>query len=191
MSTSRYIPFVQQPYCCVAACLQMVMYRHDIPLISQEALAYDMGLTVPEEDAGLFAKVRTGEKPASGWGTQIQKPEYDINVVLAKHNIPLSVEIDTSVLTEELLQAKLQAIQDKDGDALLCFDYRVLWGGEPGQGHVCVFDRIDGNDIWIVDPERNVPKNRKTSISHLAKAMNFHGPENTCGIWEIKALISS
>lgn len=144
-----------------------------------------MGLTVPEKDAGLFTKVRTGERPASGWGTQIQKPEYDINKVFSAHDIPLSANVDTGPFTLDSLRQRLDDIQKQDGDALLCFDYRVLWGGTPGQGHVCVFDHIDGDDVWMVDPWPDVPKLRKASLQNLAKAIDFHGAHNTCGVWEI------
>lgn len=81
IANSRYIPLTQQPYCCVPACFQMIMYRHGIPLVPQEELAYELGLIVPEKDTYLFGKVRSGEKPSSGWGTQIQKDEYDPNKV--------------------------------------------------------------------------------------------------------------
>ncbi len=46
---SRYIPFSQQPYCCVPTSIQMVMYRHNIPLVPAEELGYHLGLTVPKD----------------------------------------------------------------------------------------------------------------------------------------------
>lgn len=63
---SRYIPFTQQEYCCVPACIQMVMYKNSIPLVSQEDIGNALGLTVPEEDAYLFKSPQTGEKPRAG-----------------------------------------------------------------------------------------------------------------------------
>src|SRR5690348_16786908 len=90
--TSRYIPFTQQPYCCVGACLQMVMYRRGIPLLPQEDISYAFGLTVPAADAHLFKKVYTGPKPASGWGTRIEHPDFEINKALQALKIPLKVD---------------------------------------------------------------------------------------------------
>lgn len=182
---SRYTPFVQQKYCCVAACLQMVMYRHGVPLIAQEDLAYELGLTVPEENVHLYARVRTGEKPKAGWGTQIQAPKYEVNKALRKLNIPLRVAIKTDIKSEYELRDILDSIQKSDGDALVCFDYGVLWNLDKRGGHVCVFDWLENKDIWLVDPEYNVPKYRKTNLSQMYKAINFHGTKNICGIWVI------
>src|SRR4051812_21672916 len=112
---SRYVPFTQQKFCCVPTCLTMVMYRHGIPLQPAEDIAYALGLTVPEEDVWLFDRVRTGERPSAGWGTQIYKPEFEINKVLGEIKIPLHVDVDTEIKSVEELKTKLQAVQDADG----------------------------------------------------------------------------
>jgi hypothetical protein len=184
---SRYIPFVQQPYCCVAACFQTVLYKRGIPLLPQEVLAYEMGLTVPKEEAHLFTKVRTGPKPASGWGTQIQKKQFNPNTVFPKLRIPLRIEQSfiKDFKSQDGLRALLRDIQKNDGDALLCFDYGRLWDLPKRGGHVCVFDRIEGDEVYLVDPEKNVPKSRKTSIEKLFNAMDFHGDDNATGVWRI------
>lgn len=188
---TRYIPFTQQRYCCVPACLMMVMYRHEIPLIPQEDLAYALGLTVPSEDMHLFEKARTGKRPSAGWGTRIYEPEFEINAVLKSLGIPMQVDVDTHIDSKETLREKLQKVQDEDGDALLCFDFGVLWQLDVKAGHVCIFDRLEGDDVWIIDPERNEPKRRKTTIAQLYKAMDFHGPHNSCGVWKVKLLLKT
>lgn len=187
MQQTRYIPFTQQPYCCVPACFQMVMYRQGIPLVAQEDLAYAMGLTVPEKDAHLFGNVRTGDMPSSGWGTQIQKEAYHPNAVFPKMGIPLKLEqyFTRDFKDEAGLKYLLQSIQDEDADALLCFDYGKLWDLPKTGGHVCVFDRIEGDTVYIVDPERNVPKYRRVAIGKLFQSMDFHGDENSTGVWRV------
>lgn len=184
---SRYIPFTQQRYLCVPTCLQMIMYRHGIPLQSAEDIGYALGLTVPEDDLRLFSegKARTGERPSAGWGTQIYKPEFEINKVLRSLDIPLHVDVDTDVTSPQNLRGKLQKVQDADGDALVCFDWGKLWDRDERAGHLSVFDRLDGEDIWIVDPERNSPKHRKVSLQKLYEAIRFHGPKNSAGVWVI------
>lgn len=188
MKNKKYIPFTQQPYCCVSACLQMVMYRHDIPLVEQEDLAYELGLIVPKEDAILFQKVRTSEKrPISGWGTQIQNPKYEINKVLSKLGIRLRVNAMTDIDSIEQLRQILSEVIEYDKDALLCFDYGTLWQLEYSNGgHVCVFDKLEGDTVWLVDPERNVPKSRKVDIHQLYKAIISHGRENMTGVWIVQ-----
>lgn len=183
--THRYVPFVQQPYCCVAACFQIVMYKHGIPLIPQEELAYEMGLVVPEKDMQLFNKVRTGEKPSSGWGTQIQKEEYSPNKLFQRLNVPLQFSrlSNKDLKDADGLRKLLEEIEKEDKDALLCFDYGRLWDVPSNGGHVCVFDRIEGDEVHIIDPERNVPKYRTATLSRLFDAMDFHGEHNATGVW--------
>lgn len=185
--SSRYIPFVQQPYCCVPACFQIVMYRLGIPLQPQDVLAYEMGLTVPEKDISLFTNALTGEKPSSGWGTQIQREQFHPNKIFPKLGIPLKIEQSfiKDFKDRNGLKDLLLTIQQNNGDALLCFDYGKLWSLPRKGGHVCVFDCIDGDDVYIIDPEKNVPKYRKTTIEQLFKAMNFHGDDNSTGVWRI------
>lgn len=186
MQHGRYIPFTQQRYCCVPACLQMVMYRHGIPLLPQEDMAYALGLTVPKEDAHLFNQVRTGKRPSAGWGTRIYEPEFEINKVLKEIRIPLCVDVDTNIRTLDELRVKLQAVQDADGDALICFDYGTLWDEDIRSGHVCVFDRLEGDAVWIVDPTATAgPKHRKADLHKLLKAIDFHGSHNSCGVWTV------
>lgn len=182
---SRYVPFTQQRYCCVPTCLQMVMYRLDIPLRSQDELGYALGLTVPEDEAHLFERVHIGPRPSSGWGTQIQNPKYEINKALHSLSLPLKVDVDTDVSSVKDLRAKLRAVQAADGDALVCFNMGKLWDNAPHTGHVTVFDRLDGDDVWLVDS--NSPKFRRVDIHRLYDAMHYHGPANMGGIWYVTA----
>jgi len=163
----------------------MVMYKHSIPLVPQEEIAYELGLIVPKKDAYLFAKVRTGKQPSAGWGTQINKPEFAINKVFPELGIPISMQRLTTkdFRSPDELGKLLQDIQSKDGDALLCFDYGKLWSLDFRGGHVCVFNSVDGNEVTIVDPERNVPKLRTTTLDKLYLAMDFHGEHNSTGVW--------
>jgi len=180
---SRYVPLTQQRYCCVPTSLLMVMYRHGLPLLPQDELGYALGLTVPEEDVSLFSKARTGMKPLSGWGTQIQNPKFEINKVLASLDIPLQVDVRKDIKSIAELRKMLETIAKKDGDALLCFDYGMLWNEDRRGGHVAVFDHLEGGDVWIVDPLPNVPKLRRASLTQLFRAIDFHGPQNSCGVW--------
>lgn len=166
----------------------MIMYRRGIPLISIESLGYALGLTVPVEDVYLFDEARTGDQPSAGWGTRINEPEFEVNKVLDELQIPLEVTVDKSIASMEDLRVKLQSVQDMDGDALICFDYGILWNLNIRSGHVCVFHGLDGDDVWLIDPERNVPKNRKVSLEQLYRAIDFHGPVNSCGVWQVNRI---
>jgi hypothetical protein len=67
-TTSRYIAFTQQPYCCVPTSITMIMYRNDIPLVPIEELGYLLGMTVPPEEEEYFYNVRVSDSPPSSSG---------------------------------------------------------------------------------------------------------------------------
>lgn len=110
---SRYIPFTQQPSHCVPTCIQMVMYRNNIPLLPAEEIGYHLGLVVRPDQSNLFSNVRTAiDAPSSaGYGIQIHLPEYEPDVAFAHMGIPLhfSVEPIKSFSSAEELRARLNA----------------------------------------------------------------------------------
>lgn len=158
----------------------------------QEDLANALGLVVPQKDAGLFRNAKTAEKPPkSGWGTQIQNEEYNPNNVFPTLSIPLKMKRYSiaEIENEANLTRLLEGIQERDEDALLCFDYGRLWDIKPSNGgHVCVFDFIKDGYIYMVDPERNVPKFRKVKTRKLLNSVNFHGDNNATGVWVFSKL---
>lgn len=185
---SRYIPFTQQSYCCVPTSIQMIMHRNGLPLVPAEEIGYHLGLTVPPEDAGLFYKVRVSETPpvASGYGTQIQLPEYEPNRTFEALNIPLRFTemLSSEILDENELVKLLQGIEESDGDALLCFNHGVIRGEyQPNTGHVVVFDKIVDGQVRIVDASPRNPKWKLIEPSLLFSAIQQHGDENAGGIW--------
>lgn len=189
----RYIPLTQQEYCCVPTCMQMVMYKHGIPLVPAEELGYHLGLVVPPEKARLFIKVRTSETPpASGYGTQIYLPEYEPNKAFKKLGIPLSFSMKpiTEIKTAEQLLEELETAESKDKDVLLCFNHGALID-DPSRdwGHLCVFDRMVDGQIRIIDPSPNQPKWRLVSAEKMLEAMKIHGKRKTAaGLWYLENL---
>jgi len=187
---SRYIPFTQQPSCCVPACISMIMYKRGIPLIPQEELGYYLGLVVSKENEHFFYKLRAGKRPVSGYGTQIYKDEYNPNNVFPKLGIPLEMifhPIDEFKDVKELENFISQQIK-KDADMLICFDHGELKGSHEQGGHVCVIDRIflKNGEIRLIDPQRNQPKWRTVKAEDLYKAMKFHGSDKMSGVWEFE-----
>ncbi len=185
---SRYVPLTQQSSCCVPTSIQMIMYRNGIPLIPAEELGYHLGLTVPPEEKHLFYDVRTSEKPPSdaGYGTQIFRPEYDPNVVFDHFNIPLKyhIKLAKDIRDEDELLKLLKEIEEKDGDALLCFNHGVIRGKfEPHSGHVVVFDKVIDGQVRLVDASPNQPKWRLVELSLLFDAIKHHGNASSGGIW--------
>jgi hypothetical protein len=46
----------------------------------------------------------------------------------------------------------------EDSDILISFAYEELRDVEGESGHVCVFDKIIDDTVWMRDPEQAVPK---------------------------------
>lgn len=95
MKMKKYLPITEQPYCCVPACIQMILLRRNMRLISQEEIGYDLGLIVPQKYKSLFKKVQMGKKPKAGWGTQTGKPVYSINNFFRKNKINLKKNVSS------------------------------------------------------------------------------------------------
>lgn len=186
---SKYIPLTQQKYCCVPTCVQMVMYRHGIPLIPAEELGDHLGLIVPEEYSKFFWNIRTGEKPKAGYGTRIGEEEFSLNNAFSKLNIPLKVEFklinefsDFSEFEKYLLKV------DDERDYMVCFSWGILYDEEYLGGHVCLLDKVlgDSDKIRLVDPEVKSSKWEVVDMKKLFDAMKKHGVENMAGFWELE-----
>lgn len=187
---SRYIPLTQQAACCVPTCLQMIMYKNDVPLMPAEELGYHLGLTVHPSRKHLFYNVRTAETPPpAGYGTQIYNPDYEPNKVFREIGVPLSLTILPS---DELggpdgLLEKLRSVEVENADAMLCFNHGALVDNpDMDWGHLCVFDRIIDGQIRIVDPSPEQPKWRLVTAEKLFAAMEKHGVKNSASVWLIK-----
>jgi len=182
---SRYIPFTQQPYCCVPACIQMVLYKNDLPLKSQEEIGNALGLRVRPESAHLFENVSTQEPKTGIWGTQIGNQRYEINDAFKNLGIPLAVTIQhiKDIKSADELEKMLYEVEQTGGDALVCYKYGVLWNTDSNSGHVSVFDRIIDGKIRLVDPEQQVPKLRLNDAGRLYEAMVEHKAAAVPGVW--------
>lgn len=192
---SRYVPLTQQRWCCVPTCIQMVMLRHEIPLLSAELIGYHMGLIIPEDAKGLFWNARTGQQPPAGYGTQAGKPQYGPNAVFKKLNIPLHMTwslISSFTSINEVISYLTERNQN-NCDTLVCFDWATLFDPSSNyhNGHVCVLDQIDleRNIIRLIDPDPYAPKWREVTIEALYTAMKFHGKEKSGGFWELTKMI--
>lgn len=185
---SRYIPFTQQPSCCVPTCIQMVMYRNSIPLRSAEEIGHHLGLIVSPEKSKLFHNVRTSaEPPAAGYGIQLHLPEFEPNAAFARMGIPLafSVEPVAKLSSADELLEKLRAIEEDDLDALVAFNLGALLGDKDliEAHHACVFDRIVDGQIRLIDPSFYAPKWRVFTVEQLFTAMKMHVSSDWGGIW--------
>lgn len=157
--------------------------------MEQETIGNALGLTVPQEDAHLFINPRIGDKPAAGWGTQIDKEDFSPNEAFRKLGIPLSMTtmfIDAFKSVDEV-EDYLIKHQNSDSDILVCYDYGALFETDSHSGHVNVFDSYNESNrtVILIDPEQRVPKYHHVSIDKLFDALVAHGKERSGGFWQI------
>jgi hypothetical protein len=187
-SDSRYVPLTQQPYCCVPTCIQIVMAKRRIPLISQEEIGYYLGLTVPKKDSKYFYSARIGKMPKAGYGTQIYKKKYSLNRAFNRLGIRLkaSYKLIDDFRTIDTFKKYLKSIEKLD--VLACFDYGALYNTDYHHGHVCVVDKVylNKHSVRLIDPEHNVPKWRTVTIRKLFESMKEHGTGKSAGFWELR-----
>ncbi len=182
----RYIPFSQQPYCCVPANLQMILYRRNLPLLSQEDIGYDLGLMVPEKYFDVFPRVRKWKKPSSGWGTQIEKEEFSLNNFFIKHNYPLRYQYFFPTMIENDLKNWMKQHIENGDDIIVCFHYKHLYKSGNDGWHVCLVEKIENEIITLIETEANLPKFRTVKFQDLLDSMIYHWAENSGGFWLIR-----
>lgn len=187
MPKSRYLPITQQPYCCVPACLQMVLHRRGLGLPTQEAIGKSLGLTVPRSDLRLLPHALTGDEPSSGWGTRVQDKGRSINDFFEASGYKLrEAYLDPDGLPDDL-PAWINNEIERGNDLLACFSYSAAFGGEGDNGHVCVVDSCDEDTVTLIDPWYLAPKFRSVTVERLTGAMSHHAKTNRAGFWVISS----
>ncbi|MBI3190259.1 C39 family peptidase [archaeon] len=170
-----YKPINQKRYCCVPACISMILHRRNINHGSQEEIGYDLGLVVP--------KVRTEKKPAAGYGTRIGTKKYSINSYFRKNNIDLKEKYFPAEITTDVKKFIIENLKNGN-DIIVCFNNKKLYGAGD-YGHISLIQSINNENIILIDPEKNMPKKRKVKLSKLVDAMKYHGKKNRGGFWII------
>jgi hypothetical protein len=197
---SRYIPFTQQPSCCVPACISMVMYRRGIPLLPLELLGWHLGVIISPENRELFWKARSGPKPISGWGTSgwgtyLSKGRHHPNRVFPRLQIPLEMifhPISSFTKKGSLRRFLIHAVE-KDLDCIVCYDTGVMHGRREHTGHACVLDRVypRRGTLRLIDPGRFCQKWTTVPLERLYRAMKSHGDEKFGGVWEFRSPVEA
>lgn len=185
MMEARYVPLVQQPYCCVPACIQMVLLRRRLQLLAQEEIGKELGLVVPKEYKKIFPTIKTKDKPSAGYGTQIHKTKYSLNSFFLKHRYHLKEEYYPLSRISNI-NNWLRNTLTKDNDIVVCFNYSKLYV-EEGEGHVSLINSISGNNLILIDPRYKSPKIRCVSLPKLIAAIKAHGEINRAGFWVISS----
>lgn len=183
----KYTKVTQKPYCCVGACLEMILRRLNMDTYDQEEIASDLGLVVPPEYASSFPHAMIGTKPTAGYGTQIQNPKFSINNFFRKHNIDLKESY--CFTTDFAIASKiLQDVNDKD-IMIICHCGTLYDNPEADWGHAVLLDHYDKNGDWsqVVIQENSEKRNLETVGLHkLLQAIAVYGESNGAGFYIIE-----
>lgn len=179
----KYKKVTQKPYCCVGACMEMILNRNNIVNNGQVDIAYQLGLTIPKEYKDEYPNAIIGKKPEAGYGTQIQKEEYSINNFFKQNNINL---IEEYFYIESLEEAKNFLNKNKDNDILICCHCATLYDSPlEDWGHMLLFENIINNEITILDPT-STRTYETVPFEKIIKAITVHGKNNGAGFYLIK-----
>jgi hypothetical protein len=151
-----------RPYYCVPSCIQMVLKRRNLPVVSLEEIGKNLGIIIP--GAGI-------KKPPYGWGTRLDIPRYSLNNFLEKENIPLkcskyhfnNISEFSQFVTYNLLKGK---------DILAIYRYGTLYHKNIPWGHASLIQSIKGTKIKLKDPNDNELKS--VTIDNLVEALVNH-----------------
>ena len=163
----------------------MILKRNNVSDKNQIEIAYDLGLTVPEEYREMYPNAIFGDKPSAGYGTQIQKTEYSINNFFETNNIRLYEEyyyIENENETKDFLENNV------DNDILVCCHCKTLYDAPHADwGHMLLFETIENDNVTLLDPgaKRNY---EIIPLSKLVRAITIHGKENGAGFYLIRKL---
>lgn len=181
----KYLKVTQKDYCCVGACLEMILKRHGITDYDQERIAYELGLIVPPHLASNFRYARTGKKPSAGYGTQIQEPQYSIGHFFKKHNLHFAQKY---YYITSIKEAEKFLNRNNEQDILIIAHCGTLYGSPDADwGHAVLLDHINGDQVTI--QENSSKKDREIiALSQLLCAIETHGQKNGAGFYLIKKI---
>lgn len=177
----------QKPYCCVPACLSMVLDRRKIEHGSQEQIGYELGLTVPPGKEHLFNNVRVSDTPPTdaGYGTQVGNEQYSINNYFMNNNINLKETYYTLEGISNVKEFIFENIKENN-DIIVCFNIKIIYEDED-YGHVCILESLDGDSITLVDSDTDKEDKQRVivKLSQLIEAIIIHSQKNRGGFWVI------
>lgn len=173
----NYIPLTQQKYCCLPCCVQWIMLRRGLKLISQDDMAKDLGVVIAPEDQRLFnIKMKVAKKLPKGklgYGTWT----YEIPKFLKKHKIPLSVKRFYPSKIKDTIKFLSENLENGN-DIIVSFNMAAYAKPESGVNYVhsCVIDSLTIKNkkviITLGDPAFSHRKYFDIELSKLLDGMS-------------------
>jgi hypothetical protein len=178
----KYEHISQKPYCCVPACVQMILRRRKLQLLPQTEIAYDLGIMLPPKERHLFKSYK-GSKPKSGWGTRIDVKKYSLTFFFQKRGYNLKEKFFPGKGFSSEKSFKDFLSKNVKNDLLVCFNHPLLYKGRGSKGHASLIQAFTGEYIILSDPDSGHKKPRKVPVANLLKAIKGHYKG---GVWVVK-----
>lgn|SRR3989338_82582 len=185
--TMKYKHISQKPYCCVPACVQMILQRRKLPTLKQTDIAYDLGIVLPLKDRHLLPKSHKGRKPRAGWGTRINLKKYSFTEFFKRREYPLRETFWSAKQFSSVKKFKKFLIDniEKENDLLVCFNYPMLYRIKGSWGHASLIEEVKGDNVILRDPNPKHRKARRVLLNDLLNALKNH---HHGGVWLIESL---
>lgn len=177
----RYKHISQKPYCCLPACVQMILYRRGVQgTPTQAEIAENLGVIVPPNDPRWWGSSRNGRW--LGPGAHADLPEYSLTRFFEKYQYTLREEYRAGSYfhSEEFLGNFLIYHLGVGSDIIVGYQLHA----EMRCGHVSLIEDIRGGVITLHDPSSWFKRQRRVDLSSLFCAM--HNRDGHIGeVWVI------
>lgn len=180
----EYKHISQKPYCCVPACVQMILHRRKLPILLQTDIAYDLGIILPPKDRHLLPKSYKGSKPKAGWGTRINLKKYSLAAFFKRQGYSLQETYYSAKRFNSKKQFKkfLSDNLKEKNDLLICFNYPSLYRMKGSWGHASLIEEAKKKYVVLRDPNPKHKDARKVLLNDLLTVLKNH---HNGGIWVI------
>jgi hypothetical protein len=187
----KYNLINQEKYCCVPCALQMIFDRHGFDFyLSQIDIAYEMGLSVPEEFLKDFPKAKIA-KESKDVGVHPGSQGTSLNSFFKRHNLPFREDYKKCMFsTIDSIYESMKNELIRNNDVMFGLDFGMLDKKERNfYGHVVLIEAINKDfSLDIVIPETE--KNKGTYRMNVDKDTFFNAVlAEDDGLWLIKNYI--
>lgn len=172
----KYKHISQKPYCCVPACVQMILRRRGLFVPPQEDIAYDLGVILPPKGRHVLPKSHKGHRPKTGWGTRINLKQYSLTAFFQRRGYALQEKyypaknFHSTAKFMEFLKKNLKLGKDQ----LICFNSPMLYHQKGSWGHASLIEKANRRYVTLRDPSPKHKQPRKVLLHDLRAATQNH-----------------
>lgn len=186
----RYEHISQKPYCCVPACVQMILKRRRLRKSPCQAdIAYDLGVQLPRGAKHLLPRYHKGNPKTGGGGTRIRIKKYSLGRFFKQRGYALGVKhyLGTGFLSEDQFRNFLKENRRLNNDILVCYNAPILTCMEGTWGHASLIESVRGDHVILRDPSPWQKAGRRIPLGLLFSALQRYG-HYIGGVWVISEM---